>query len=59
MYSFAQRGDTIVFDEPLYAYYLSNTVARKYHPDAELIINSMENNGEKVIDIMTGISEVS
>ena len=54
MYSFAQRADTIVFDEPLYAYYLSNTAAKKYHPDAELIINSMENNGEKVIDIMTG-----
>lgn len=59
MYSFAQRGDTIVFDEPLYAYYLSNTVARKYHPDAELIINSMENNGEKVIDIMTGYHKAS
>lgn len=59
MYSFAQRGDTIVFDEPLYAYYLSNTVARKYHPDAELIINSMENNGEKVIDIMTGDHKAS
>lgn len=59
MYSFAQRADTIVFDEPLYAYYLSNTVARKYHPDAELIINSMENNGEKVIDIMTGDHKAS
>ena len=59
MYSFAQRADTIVFDEPLYAYYLSNTVARNYHPDAELIINSMENNGEKVIDIMTGNHKAS
>ena len=46
MYSFAQRKDTKVFDEPLYAFYLSQTDAKEYHPDAELIINSMENNGE-------------
>ena len=53
MYSFAQRKDTKVFDEPLYAFYLSQTDAKEYHPDAELIINSMENNGERVIDLMT------
>ncbi|MGB1729713.1 MAG: hypothetical protein ACPHF2_06915, partial [Crocinitomicaceae bacterium] len=53
MYSFAQRKDTKVFDEPLYAFYLSQTNAKDYHPDAELIINSMENNGERVIDLMT------
>ncbi len=54
MYSFAQRTDTIVFDEPLYAYYLSQTKARKYHPGAENILSSMENNGEKVIKTMMG-----
>ena len=54
MYSFAQRKDTAVFDEPLYAYYLSQTKARKYHPGAEDILSSMENNGEKVIESMMG-----
>ncbi len=54
MYSFAQRKDTAVFDEPLYAYYLSQTKARKYHPGAEEILSSMENSGEKVIKMMMG-----
>jgi hypothetical protein len=54
MYSFAQRNDTLVFDEPLYAHYLSNTNANKYHPGAEEILSSMENDGEKVIEMMLG-----
>ena len=28
MYSFAQRSDTIVYDEPFYAYYLKNSNAK-------------------------------
>lgn len=54
MYSFAQRADTVVVDEPLYASYLCNTNAKEYHPGASEIISSQENNGEKVIDWMTG-----
>ncbi|HXQ33882.1 MAG TPA: hypothetical protein VN843_07715 [Anaerolineales bacterium] len=50
MYSFAQRDDTSVFDEPLYAHYLSKTPARKYHPGAEEVIATMENDGQKVVD---------
>lgn len=49
MYSFAQRADTAVFDEPLYAHYLSKTPARHYHPGAEEVIATMENDGEKVV----------
>ena len=49
MYSFAQRADTAVFDEPLYAHYLSKTAAQHYHPGAAEIIATMENDGEKVI----------
>jgi Sulfotransferase domain len=49
MYSFAQRSDSIVFDEPLYAHYLSKTPARAYHPGAEEVIATMENDGEKVV----------
>ncbi len=49
MYSFAQREDTVVYDEPLYAHYLSKTPAKEYHPGAEEVIALMENDGEKVV----------
>ncbi|WP_339610943.1 sulfotransferase family protein [uncultured Planktosalinus sp.] len=52
MYSFAQRTDTKVFDEPLYGYYLRNSKAKEYHPGAEEIINTMETDGSKVVDMM-------
>lgn len=55
MYSFAQRDDTVVYDEPLYAHYLSKTPARAYHPGAEEVIATMENNGETVVrDLILG-----
>ncbi|HRH60285.1 MAG TPA: hypothetical protein PL045_06925 [Chitinophagaceae bacterium] len=47
MYSFAQRPDTIVFDEPLYAHYLSVTGID--HPGKEEILQSQENDGDKVV----------
>lgn len=52
MYSFAQRKDTLVFDEPLYGYYLTQTNARTFHPGAEEIINQMETKGDDVIKMM-------
>jgi hypothetical protein len=55
MYSFAQRGDTRVFDEPLYAHYLTHTDARTYHPGAEDVIAAQDDDGERVIrDILLG-----
>ncbi len=54
MYSFAQRADTIVYDEPLYAHYLSKTTAKEYHPGAAEIIADQENDGNKVIEMMMG-----
>ena len=54
MYSFAQRSDTVVVDEPLYGYYLAHTNADSYHPGADEVINSMETDGEKVIKWMLG-----
>jgi len=55
MYSFAQRVDTTVYDEPLYAHYLVNSSAKDYHPGADDIIATMENDGEKVVaDIILG-----
>lgn len=47
MYSFAQRPDTIVFDEPLYAHYLR--VTGVVHPGQEEILASQENDGNKVV----------
>ena len=47
MYSFAQRPDTIVFDEPLYAHYLRVTDAD--HPGKEETLLSQEQDGEKVV----------
>jgi hypothetical protein len=59
MYSFAQRADTKVFDEPLYAHYLSKTTAKNYHPGADDILATMENDGKKVVDMMMGEHEKS
>ncbi|MDZ7719214.1 MAG: sulfotransferase family protein [Balneolaceae bacterium] len=52
MYSFAQRSDTKVVDEPLYAHYLKETDADDYHPGAEEILQTMENDGKKVVQKM-------
>ncbi len=57
MYSFAQRKDTQVFDEPLYGYYLKHSDAAPYHPGADEIMESMEKNGEKVVEMMLNYSE--
>lgn len=48
MYSFAQRSDTFVIDEPLYAHYLVNSNAD--HPGKDEVIMSQENDGEKVVN---------
>lgn len=47
MYSFAQRSDTLVIDEPLYAHYLFKTNAD--HPGKDEVINSMVKDGEEVV----------
>ncbi|MFC4870742.1 sulfotransferase family protein [Negadavirga shengliensis] len=52
MYAFAQRKDTKVYDEPLYGYYLSHSPAKAYHPGAEEVIQTMENDGGKVVEMM-------
>ena len=54
MYAFAQRSDTKVYDEPLYAHYLKHSNASAYHPGAADILRTMENDGNKVIEMMMG-----
>ena len=48
MYSFAQRRDTKVFDEPLYAHYLLQSGAM--HPARKQVLQSQENDGNKVVN---------
>ncbi|MEL6592751.1 MAG: sulfotransferase family protein [Bacteroidota bacterium] len=52
MYSFAQRPDTQVVDEPLYAHYLQ--VSGEPHPGREEILRSQDNEGAKVVAQMLG-----
>jgi len=58
MYSFAQRSDTKVVDEPLYAHYLSqNKEAQAYHPGSDEVLRTMENDGNKVVEMMISASD--
>lgn len=50
MYSFAQRPDTKVVDEPLYAHYL--LVTKADHPGEEEIIASQETDSNMLIDYL-------
>jgi hypothetical protein len=53
MYSFRERADTTVVDEPLYVHYLSTTGL--WHPGREDVLESMDNDGDRVVrDQMLG-----
>lgn len=47
MYSFRQRSDTVVVDEPLYGHYLNTTGAD--HPGDEEVMEQMDCDGERVV----------
>ena len=49
MYAFAQREDTRVVDEPLYAYYLSKTDSPVAHPGRDRILPSQSQDGAEVV----------
>jgi Sulfotransferase domain len=50
MYSFAQRNDTTVFDEPFYAFYLNQS--GRIHPGRKEILNSQPHTFEEVFSIL-------
>jgi hypothetical protein len=55
MYSFRQRSDTHVVDEPLYGHYLQ--VSGAEHPGREEVLAAMETNGDVVVrDVVLGPS---
>jgi hypothetical protein len=51
MYSWAQRPDTVVMDEPLYGYYLEHTGI--VHPGREEVMEAMDCDRDKVLAHMT------
>jgi hypothetical protein len=52
MRSWGNRPDTLVIDEPFYAYYLKTT--GKAHPGAEEVIANGETDWRKVVERLTG-----
>lgn len=53
MYSWRQRDDTTVVDEPIYAHYL--TVTGRRHPGDEEVLAAQNHDGEAVVrDVMLG-----
>ena len=49
MYSFAQRTDTQVVDEPLYAHYLANIDPTAHRPYREEVLAAQNNDGNAVL----------
>ena len=57
MYSFAQREDITVLDEPFYGYYLQNAALENEHPSQQEILQTMELNEEKIVEKINTLSE--
>ncbi len=57
MYSFAQRDDTEVIDEPLYAAYLKDTQLK--HPFAKQIVEQGNTDIDQVIDQLTRVNSAA
>lgn len=55
MYSFDQREDTTVVDEPLFGYFLEETGV--WRPSREEALASMETDGNKIIEQLLGNSD--
>ncbi|SRX73257.1 sulfotransferase-like domain-containing protein [Aequorivita antarctica] len=57
MYSYAQREDITVLDEPFYGYYLKNAFLENGHPSQKEILQTMELKEEKVVEEINLLSE--
>lgn len=56
MYSFAQRQDTTVVDEPFYGFYLKNSITKNQHPSQDQILKTMELNEKQVVSSIYSLS---
>ncbi|WP_238749643.1 sulfotransferase-like domain-containing protein [Neolewinella maritima] len=52
LYAFAQRADTTVVDEPLYAHYLARQPTEANHPGRDEVLATQEPDGKRVIHSM-------
>ncbi len=50
MYSFAQREDCVVLDEPFYGHYLKNSNLEVTHPSEKEILKKMDLNEKSIVD---------
>ncbi|WP_232826465.1 hypothetical protein [Lewinella sp. IMCC34183] len=50
MYAFAQRPDTVVVDEPLYAHYLTRQPTEADHPGRTAILAAQDTDGQTVVN---------
>lgn len=57
MYSFAQRTDTIVLDEPFYGNYLKNASIAIQHPSQDRILETMELKEMNIIQAIEALSK--
>lgn len=57
MYSFAQRNNMNVLDEPFYGYYLKEGQIRIEHPSKTKILNAMELNKDKIVEQINKMGE--
>ena len=57
MYSFAQRDDSIVLDEPFYGYYLSAEKNRPGHPSEKEILGTMQLSEKKVVQHIEALAK--
>ncbi len=56
MYAFAQRADTRVLDEPLYAHYLK--VSGEPHPGRDEVLAAMDGDGARVVrEVVLGLCD--
>lgn len=56
MYSFAQRKDVKVLDEPFYGFYLKHANLKISHPAQKEVMESMEIQEEKIIENIESLS---
>lgn len=58
MYAFAQRPDTTVFDEPLYAHYLTTIHPSAFRPYRDAVLKAQNNDGNAVVrDLILGAAQ--
>ncbi len=57
MYSFAQREEMTVLDEPFYGYYLHNATIETEHPSQKEILQTMDLKRENIVNTINSLSE--